>query len=64
MRNFATLEMDGKPMDYFKTFRGKIKAVTQAPVQGVVPKYIQPLYLFGIDWVAYGSSAQFFGVPL
>ncbi len=42
MNAFANLEMQGKPMDYFKTYRDKIKAVTKAKVQEVAQKYIQP----------------------
>ena len=39
---FANLEMNGRPMDYFKTYRDKIRAVTKAKVQEVANKYIQP----------------------
>ncbi|HOZ00095.1 MAG TPA: hypothetical protein PLL55_11915, partial [Candidatus Aminicenantes bacterium] len=42
MTAFATLEMQGKPMNEFKTFRDKIKAVTKARVQDVARKYIRP----------------------
>jgi zinc protease len=42
MSNFANLEMTGKPMDYYKTYRDKVKAVTKARVQEVARKYIQP----------------------
>jgi zinc protease len=42
MTNFANLEMTGKPMDYYKTYRDKIKAVTKARVQEVAQKYILP----------------------
>jgi predicted Zn-dependent peptidase len=42
MSTFANLEMTGKPMDYYKTYRDKIKAVTKAKVQEVANKYIQP----------------------
>lgn len=42
MSNFANMEMTGRPMDYFKTFRAKIQAVTKARVQEVAQKYIQP----------------------
>jgi len=30
MMSFANLEMVGKPMDYYKTFRSRIQAVTKA----------------------------------
>ncbi|MDH5467953.1 MAG: insulinase family protein [Candidatus Aminicenantes bacterium] len=42
MSTFADLEMTGKPMDYYKTYRDKIKAVTRAKVQEVANKYIHP----------------------
>jgi len=42
MMSFANLEMTGKPMDYYKTFRSKIQAVTKARVQEVAQKYIRP----------------------
>jgi zinc protease len=42
MMSFANLEMTGKPMDYFKTYRSKIQAVSKARVQEVAMKYIQP----------------------
>ncbi len=42
MSTFANLEMTGKPMDYYKTYRDKIKAVTKEKVQEVANKYIQP----------------------
>jgi predicted Zn-dependent peptidase len=42
MMNFANLEMTGKPMDYYKTYLSKIKAVTKARVQEVAAKYVQP----------------------
>jgi len=42
MSSFANLEMTGKPLDYYKTFRDKIKAVTKAKVQEVANKYVHP----------------------
>jgi len=39
---FANLEMTGRPMDYYKTYRDKIKAVTKAKVQEVAVKYVHP----------------------
>jgi len=42
MSTFADLEMKGKPMDYYKTYRDKIRAVTKATVQKVANKYIHP----------------------
>jgi len=53
MSSFANLEMTGKPMDYYKTYRAKIQAVTKARVQEVAAKYIHPdkavLMIVG-DW--------------
>jgi zinc protease len=42
MMSFANLEMTGKPMDYYKTYRSKFQAVTKARVQEVAGKYIHP----------------------
>ncbi len=42
MMNFANLELTGKPLDYYKTYRSKIQAVTKARVQEVARKYIRP----------------------
>lgn len=42
MSTFANLEMTGKPMDYYKTYRDNIKAVDKAKVQEVANKYIHP----------------------
>jgi predicted Zn-dependent peptidase len=42
MVNFANMEMTGRPMDYYKTFRDKVKAVTKARVQEVAQRYLHP----------------------
>ncbi|NIO47966.1 MAG: hypothetical protein GTN73_00790 [Candidatus Aminicenantes bacterium] len=42
MSTFANLEMTGKPMDYYNTYRDKIKSVTKAKVKEVASKYIHP----------------------
>ncbi len=42
MSTFADLEMTGKPMNYYRTYRDKIKAVTKARVQEVAKKYVHP----------------------
>ncbi len=42
MANFANLEMTGKPLDYYQTYRDKIRAVTKAKVQEAANRYIQP----------------------
>ena len=53
MMSFANLEMTGKPMDYYKTYRSKIQAVTKAKVQEAATKYIHPdkeIILIVGDW--------------
>lgn len=42
MINFANLEMQGKPMNYYTTYRDKIKAVTKDKVMEAAKKYIHP----------------------
>ncbi len=42
MSTFANLEMTGKTMDYYKTYRDNIEAVDKAKVQEVANKYIHP----------------------
>jgi zinc protease len=42
MSAFADLEMTGKPLDYYNTYRDKIRAVTKAKVQEVANQYIHP----------------------
>lgn len=42
MSAFAELEMTGQPLDYYKTYRDKIRAVDKKKVQEVANKYIHP----------------------
>ncbi|MCX8159750.1 MAG: insulinase family protein [Candidatus Saccharicenans sp.] len=42
MVNFANLELQGKPMNYYSTYLDKIKAVTKDRVMEVAKKYIHP----------------------
>jgi predicted Zn-dependent peptidase len=42
MMTFANLEMQKKPLDYYRTYRDKIKAVTKQRVMEVANKYIHP----------------------
>lgn len=42
MVNFANLELQGKPMNYYSTYLDKIRAVTKDRVMEVAKKYIQP----------------------
>jgi len=39
---FANLEMTGKPLNYYKTYRDNIRAVTKAKVQEVAKATIHP----------------------
>jgi len=53
MASFANLEMTGRPLDYYKTYRDKIKAVTKAKVQEVANKYVHPdkaVIMIAGDW--------------
>jgi len=42
MTTFANLDMTGKPLNYYKTYRDNIRAVTKAKVQEVAKAYIHP----------------------
>ena len=42
MSAFAELDMTGKSMNYYKTYRDKIRAVTKEKVKEVANKYIHP----------------------
>jgi zinc protease len=67
MANFATLEMQGKPTDYYKTYRDKIKSVTKNKVLEVADKYIHPdkmvMMIVG-DWDACNKGSDKFSGPL
>ena len=67
MSNFANLEMTGKPMDYYKTYLAKIRAVTKARVQEVATKYIQPgqiaMMIVG-DWEPCNKGGEKWPGPL
>ena len=67
MMSFANLEMTGKPMDYYKTYRAKIQAVTKARVQDVATKYIQPdkavIVIVG-DWEPCNKGGEKWAGPL
>jgi len=67
MTNFANLEMTGKPMDYYKTYRDRVKAVTKAKVQEVADKYIHPekmVILIVGDWDPSNKGSDKFSYPL
>jgi len=67
MSNFANLEMTGKPMDYYKTYRDKIKAVTKARVQEVATRYVRPhqvaIMIVG-DWEPCNKGGDKWAGPL
>jgi predicted Zn-dependent peptidase len=42
LANFAALEMAGKPLDYYKTYRSKIQTVTKERVLEAANRYIHP----------------------
>jgi len=42
MSTFANLEINARPMDYYKTYRDRIRAVTKTKVQEVANKYVHP----------------------
>lgn len=41
-QSFASLELEGKPFDYYKTYRQKFSSVTKDKVMEVAKKYIHP----------------------
>ena len=67
MANFAMLEMTGKPLNYYKTFRDKIKAVTKARVREAARKYVQPdkmvIMIVG-DWEPCNKGGDKWAGPL
>ena len=67
MMNFAMLEMQGKPIDYYKTYREKIKSVTKEKVMEVADKYIHPdkmaIMIVG-DWEPCNKDSDKFAGPL
>jgi predicted Zn-dependent peptidase len=67
MSNFAVLEMQGKPMDYYKTYRSKIQGVTKEKVMEVANKSIHPekmaIMIVG-DWEPCNKGGEKFAGPL
>jgi zinc protease len=67
MGNFATLDMQGKPMDYYKTYRDKIRLVTKKRVLEVAKKYVHPekaaIMIVG-DWEPCNKGGDKFPGPL
>jgi len=67
MSNFASLEMQGRPMDYYQTYRDKIKRVTKERVLEVAKKYIHPekmaIMIVG-DWEPCNKGSDKYPGPL
>jgi predicted Zn-dependent peptidase len=67
MTNFAMLEMQGKPADYYKTYRDKIKAVGKDQVTAVANKYVRPdqavIMIVG-DWEPCNKGSDKYPGPL
>ncbi len=67
MSSFAVLEMQGKPMDYFKTYRSKFQGVTREKVMEVAKKYIRPdkmaIMIVG-DWEPCNKGGEKWAGPL
>ncbi|MFZ2053409.1 MAG: pitrilysin family protein [Candidatus Aminicenantales bacterium] len=67
MSSFARLEMQGKPMDYFKTYRSKFQSVTKEKVLEVAKKYIHPdkmaIMIVG-DWDPCNKGGEKWAGPL
>jgi predicted Zn-dependent peptidase len=67
MSTFAMLEMRGRPMDYYQTYRDKIKAVTKEQILEVAQKYIHPdkmaIMIVG-DWEPCNTGGDKFAGPL
>ena len=65
--NFVMLEMQGKPMDYYKTYRDKIRMVTKDRVLEVAKKYVLPgktaIMIVG-DWEPCNTGGDQFPGPL
>jgi predicted Zn-dependent peptidase len=67
MSNFALLEMQGKPLDYYRTYRAKIQAVTREKVMEAARRYIHPeqvaIMIVG-DWEPCNKGSDKFAGPL
>jgi zinc protease len=67
MTNFALLDMQGKPMDYYKTYRDKIRLVTKEKVLEMAQKYVRPeqaaIMIVG-DWEPCNKGSDKFPGPL
>jgi zinc protease len=67
MSNFAQLEMQGKPMDYYKTYRSQFEKVTREKVLDVAKRYIHPekmaVMIVG-DWEPCDKGGEKWAGPL
>lgn len=67
MSNFVRLEMQGRPLDYYRTYRHKIKGVTKEKVLEVAKKYIHPekmaIMIVG-DWEPCNKGSDKYPGPL
>lgn len=67
MRNFALLELQGRPMNYYQTYRDNIRRVTKEKVLEVAKKYIKPekmvIMIVG-DWEPCNQGDPKFPGPL
>jgi predicted Zn-dependent peptidase len=67
MTNFAKQEMTGKPMDYYKNYRSKIRSVTKEKVLEAANKHIHPdkiaIMIVG-DWEPCKKGGERFPGPL
>jgi hypothetical protein len=67
MTNFAMLEIQGKPLDYYKTYRDNIRSVTKQRVLEAADSYIHPekmaIMIVG-DWDPCDKGSDKFAGPL
>jgi zinc protease len=67
MANFATLDMQGKPMDYYRTYRDRMRLVTKEKVLETAQKYVHPekaaIMIVG-DWEPCNKGSDKFPGPL
>ena len=67
MSNFVMLDVQGKPMDYYKTYRDRIRLVTKDRVLEVAKKYVHPekaaIMIVG-DWEPCNKGGDQFPGPL
>ena len=67
MSSFISLEMEKKPMDYYKTYRDKVRTITKEKVMEVAQKYIKPekmaIVVVG-DWEPCNKGSDKFLGPL